>query len=65
MTCEGCNGKVLEDDREKSYAVYTEQRKLFKASPVSNILCSPFTGRKTLHDSLDIRVNRHCVIEIL
>lgn len=54
MTFEGCNGKVLEDDREKSYAVYTEQWKLFKAAPASNILRSPFRGRKMLHDSLDI-----------
>lgn len=54
VTFEGCNGRVLEDDREKSYAVYTEQWKLFKAAPASNILRSPFRGRKKLHDSLDI-----------
>lgn len=54
MTFEGCNGKVLEDDRENLYAVYTEQWKLFKAAPALNILRSPFTGRKTLHDSLGI-----------
>lgn len=54
MTFESCNGKVLEDDRGKSYAVYTEQWKLFKVAPASYILCSPFTRRKMLRDSMDI-----------
>lgn len=54
MTFESCNGKVLEDDRGKSYTVYTEQWKLFKAAPASCILPGPFPGRKMLHDSLDI-----------
>lgn len=62
---EGCNGKVLEDKRENPHAVYTEQWKLFKAAPASNILCSPFTRRKMSHDSLDIWVIRLWIVETI
>lgn len=64
VTFEGCNGKLLEDGREISHTVYTEQWKLFKAALASYIPCSPFTRRKMLRDSLDTGVNRLCIREI-